>query len=205
MPETRAGACCGAIRPPPIRHGRARPGHPRVFAVATKNVDARIPGTSPGKCGHDEVRDGGAGKRAPPHGAASDAPTNSFVMAGLVPAIHEFFVPQEQRTWMPATRAGMTNYGAGVGENALRRMARRATSPPTYCRHGRAHPGHPRVFRTAGTKNVDARNKCGHDGVRSGGAGGRCLRRGPEHAATQFAPHLFVMAGLVPAIHEFLP
>ena len=31
-----------------------------------------------------------------------------FVMAGLVPAIHGFFVQRRQRTWMPATSAGMT-------------------------------------------------------------------------------------------------
>ena len=31
-----------------------------------------------------------------------------LVMAGLVPAIHEFFVRPGQRTWMPATSAGMT-------------------------------------------------------------------------------------------------
>ena len=30
------------------------------------------------------------------------------VMAGLVPAIHEFFVRQGQRTWMPGTIPGMT-------------------------------------------------------------------------------------------------
>ena len=33
------------------------------------------------------------------------------VMAGLVPAIHEFFVRQEQRTWMPGTTPGMTIEG----------------------------------------------------------------------------------------------
>ena len=31
-------------------------------------------------------------------------------------------------------------------------------------RHGRACPGHPRVFRAAVAKNVDARTKSGHDG-----------------------------------------
>jgi hypothetical protein len=32
-----------------------------------------------------------------------------LVMAGLVPAIHVFVIPeQEQKTWMPATSAGMT-------------------------------------------------------------------------------------------------
>ena len=35
-------------------------------------------------------------------------------MAGLVPAIHEFFVQQEQRTWMAATSAAMT-YGERAG------------------------------------------------------------------------------------------
>ncbi len=32
----------------------------------------------------------------------------SGVMAGLVPAIHVFLVPQARKTWMPATSAGMT-------------------------------------------------------------------------------------------------
>ena len=32
----------------------------------------------------------------------------SHVMAGLVPAIHEFFVREGQRTWMPGTSPGMT-------------------------------------------------------------------------------------------------
>jgi hypothetical protein len=31
-----------------------------------------------------------------------------IVMAGLVPAIHDF---QQSRTWMPATSAGMTKEG----------------------------------------------------------------------------------------------
>jgi hypothetical protein len=30
------------------------------------------------------------------------------VMAGLVPAIHAFFVADATKTWMPATSAGMT-------------------------------------------------------------------------------------------------
>jgi len=31
-----------------------------------------------------------------------------FVMAGLVPAIHDFGVRRILKTWMPATSAGMT-------------------------------------------------------------------------------------------------
>jgi hypothetical protein len=31
-----------------------------------------------------------------------------FVMAGLVPAIHVLFDAANQKTWMPATSAGMT-------------------------------------------------------------------------------------------------
>ena len=31
-----------------------------------------------------------------------------LVMAGLVPAIHGFFVQQGQRTWMPGSSPGMT-------------------------------------------------------------------------------------------------
>ena len=33
---------------------------------------------------------------------------NYFVMAGLVPAIHVFDLDNFQKTWMPATSAGMT-------------------------------------------------------------------------------------------------
>ena len=36
-------------------------------------------------------------------------------MAGLVPAIHGFFVPPVQRTWMPGTSPGMTMEVKGVG------------------------------------------------------------------------------------------
>ena len=36
------------------------------------------------------------------------------VMAGLVPAIHEFFVRQGQRTWMPGPSPGMTALAAGL-------------------------------------------------------------------------------------------
>jgi hypothetical protein len=32
-------------------------------------------------------------------------------MAGLVPAIHVFTVRNEEKTWMPGTRPGMTNIG----------------------------------------------------------------------------------------------
>jgi len=32
----------------------------------------------------------------------------SAVMAGLVPAIHDF--PSSEKTWMPGTRPGMTTY-----------------------------------------------------------------------------------------------
>jgi hypothetical protein len=31
-----------------------------------------------------------------------------FVMAGLVPAIHVFFVVSKRKTWMPGTSPGMT-------------------------------------------------------------------------------------------------
>ena len=94
-------------------------------------------------------------------------------MAGLVPAIHEFLVRQKQRTWMPGSSPGMTEYGTEVPEDAPRHIVRRATSPPPI-RHGRARPGHPRVFGAAETKNVDARipgtspGKSGHDEVCKG-------------------------------------
>jgi hypothetical protein len=32
----------------------------------------------------------------------------TFVMAGLVPAIHAFICMKSVKAWMPATRAGMT-------------------------------------------------------------------------------------------------
>ena len=35
----------------------------------------------------------------------------------------------------------------------------------TLHRHGRACPGHPRLAVLAGSKDVDARDKRGHDGV----------------------------------------
>ncbi len=34
--------------------------------------------------------------------------TLSHVMAGLVPAIHDFDMTHDFQTWMPATSAGMT-------------------------------------------------------------------------------------------------
>ena len=33
----------------------------------------------------------------------------SFVMAGLVPAIHVFLLEVARKTWMPGTRPGMTS------------------------------------------------------------------------------------------------
>ena len=36
--------------------------------------------------------------------------TPSFVMAGLVPAIHVFFCRDSAKTWMPGTRPGMTTF-----------------------------------------------------------------------------------------------
>ena len=44
----------------------------------------------------------------------------SHVMAGLVPAIHDLFAQQRQRTWMPGTSPGMTARGSG-GFGGLRR------------------------------------------------------------------------------------
>jgi hypothetical protein len=38
----------------------------------------------------------------------ADIPTQTIVMAGLVPAIHALDLPQQGKTWMPATSAGMT-------------------------------------------------------------------------------------------------
>jgi hypothetical protein len=35
-----------------------------------------------------------------------------------------------------------------------------------FHRHGRARRGHPRLQRCAGAKDVDGRNKSGHDGKR---------------------------------------
>ena len=39
---------------------------------------------------------------------------------GLVPAIHDLFAQQRQRTWMPGTSPGMTARGSG-GFGGLRR------------------------------------------------------------------------------------
>jgi hypothetical protein len=38
----------------------------------------------------------------------ADIPTQTIVMAGLVPAIYALDSPQQGKTWMPATSAGMT-------------------------------------------------------------------------------------------------
>jgi hypothetical protein len=50
----------------------------------------------------------------------------SFVMAGLVPAIH-VFVSHQRKTWMPATSAGMTSK-LGLGD---RRNGQRSMKKPT--------------------------------------------------------------------------
>jgi hypothetical protein len=42
-----------------------------------------------------------------------------FVMAGLVPAIHDFLSDAYIKTWMPATSAGMTEHVVRLDRNML--------------------------------------------------------------------------------------
>ena len=60
------------------------------------------------------------------------------------------------------TAQGLADAGV-MAKRTMKAFDEMCLTPPT--RHGRACPGHPRVVCAAGTKNVDARNKSGHDDV----------------------------------------
>jgi hypothetical protein len=66
-------------------------------------------------------------------------------MAGLVPAIHVFLALGAAKTWMPGTRSGMT----------------KTLVQPDF---------HWLLF-ASDSKDVDGRDKPGHDGGESGGEG----------------------------------
>src|SRR5437870_3006341 len=108
-----------------VRHGRARPGHPRLDRG--EDVDARD------KPGHDvdfrhtyfRHRFHRGALRLPPslreQGVSLELRTDRratifmFVMAGPVPAIH---VLTAAKTWMPGTSPGMTWRGSGLTHRA---------------------------------------------------------------------------------------
>ena len=84
--------------------------------------------------------------------------------------------PARRRSLAPQARAGRGSGGRrlhsagrarpsprGVVSDPFQLFAHMLGVPPT--RHGRARPGHPRLVCAAKTKNVDARNKSGHDGI----------------------------------------
>ena len=80
----------------------------------------------------------------------------SFVMAGLVPAIHVFACFRyPEKTWMPATSAGMTVEGFIAGMTGERQCV-------SFVMAGLVPAIH--VFAVARPQDVDARDKRGHDG-----------------------------------------
>ena len=60
------------------------------------------------------------------------------------------------------TAQGLADAGV-VAKRTMRAFDEMCLTPAT--RHGRACPGHPRSVRAAKKKNVDARDKSGHDEV----------------------------------------
>ena len=60
------------------------------------------------------------------------------------------------------TAQGLADAG-DMAKRTMKAFDEMCLTPAT--RHGRARPGQPRVVRAVGTRNVDARNKSGHDDV----------------------------------------
>jgi hypothetical protein len=101
-------------------------------------------------------------------------------MAGLVPAIH-VLMKARQKTWMPATSAGMTPESAvrmaknnpfvpaNAGTQHHMKFPSCIALDPAFAgmngkmqRHGRTCSGHPRLDESP-SEDVDARDKRGHD------------------------------------------